>query len=547
MSIQRMRQRFAVHLRYALYVLIGVFIVGLPFVFAPGGLAPQEAQLEEGGADQDVIAEVNGSPVRRARLEHSFEQMMEQIAPAYASMGQGIGVDRLWRFRMDALGQAVLEELLLRQARSEGISVSRRETDRRARELVDEQLDQLKSALKGGDLEAALAEIIVRTEGQGRPRVSERHFRNWMTKRLLKESRDELHDDFVIAKLRQNVVSSTSATEQELLTSYDRVSVREILVGLQRPGKPERTPDEALKRAEELAALARDGSDFAELARAESDYGTTAASGGLRESVSPSSMPQEWREAVSGLKVGEVSKPIRVPSGYVIAKLESRKRELPEDFERNKESLLVELSERKRTEAWGAYQQKLRSEAKVKVTDAELLAYESLGRNEPEEALERLQQAARNSGRLSGAAAASVYYQLGKLLAARNEWEQAAEAYASSGDAVLRADVELPGARAEALLAQAGAHEHLGDVEEAILWYRAAGDASEVPALHQQLLVAYERVGRADLVQGEQDWLNDYEEAMRERQRAMEEQQRAMQEQQEKEASPAPPSEQEER
>jgi parvulin-like peptidyl-prolyl isomerase len=533
MSIRRIRQTLHERSRLVAYIITAVFIVGLPLVFVPGSLFERQGQQVEGQSERDVIAHVDGEPLLRASLERQFSTMMTELASIYASVGQHVDLGRIWRYRLDAFDQAVMQELLLRQARERGISVSGGEVKKQVEQIVDQQVNQLKALFKGNeqDLQVRLAQILAAMGDRRRTKVDERYFRNWMTKHLSSSRRDDIEEQLTMQKLRQTVASAISATEEELKASYDRLRVREIEVAMRPRGAPERTEEEARKRAEELLARVKGGADFAEVAREESDSPETAEAGGLRESVALATTPPEWKEAVAPLQPGEISKPIRLPWGYVIVKVEERHPELPHEFEKNKERLLTEFVDQKRSEAWTLYQKKLQAEAKVEITDAEMLAYEQLREGKQEEALPHLERASQEAPKLSGAAAACIYYQLARILAAHNRWEEAVEAYALSGDSVLREELQLPGARAQALMGMARSYEHLEDTEQALLWYRAAGDASEVLLTHRELLGAYQRLGQEDLAQQEQEWIDSYEEAMRERDKMLEEQQRALEEQ----------------
>ena len=528
MSIQRIRRRFAVHLRYMLYVLIAVFAVTLPLVFAPGGLSPTE---EEQGSQkqQEVVAQVDGSPLRRSELERQFTRTAGQKIAIYESIGQSIGVERIARFRLEALEEAILQHLLLGEAVEQGISVSRREVGKRAEQVAQQQLDQLKLQFKGKELEQRLAQIASATDGRERRSMSERSFRSWLTKRMVEQHSQDLKDDLIVEKLRTQAVASVSATEQELLESCDRVTLREILVSRHPRGKPERTEEEARKRAEELLARVKKGADFAEVARTESDDEDARYTGGLKSPMAPSRLRAEWREATANLKVGEISELIKTDRGYVVVRVEERGRELPEDFQKNKQQLLKDFVEQKRNNAWNEHQQQLRAKANVKVTDPEMLAYQELEKGDFDKALPLLQEAAASADQLSGTAAGAVYYQLATILSARNQWEEAAEAYAFANDALSR-EGGMPGARAWALMGMGRSYENLGDLEEAAIWYQAASDATDVPSIHEQLRGTYQRIGNQELVEREQQWLDDYHRAEEERRQALEAQQRRMEE-----------------
>jgi len=526
MSIQRMRQRFAVHLRYVLYVIIGVFIVGLPFVFTPGLTRRNEDQGTK--ETKEVIARVNGQPVQRDRLDLKFDQGMAQVA-MYQAFGQTVGLEQLARFRLQAFNQAVMDELLLKQAATEGIKVSGRDVQTQAEKIADQQLEQLRGQYKGPDLEPALGRIVATVEKkQSVKGMSARSFRKWMINRLTDQSSDEIRDELTTQKLREKVTGGVAGNEQDLMASYDRMHIREILVSLHPAGKPARSDDEARKRAEEIAAKAKQGADFAALATAESDDPAAKKSGGAQPIMMLSGYPAEMQQAMANLKPGEVSQPVKTGAGYAVVKVEARTRELPKDFEKNKPQLLASFVQRRQSQAWDMYQQNLRQSAKVEVTDPEILAYQAIEQNKQRDALTEMQKAATEAGKQRGLVGAIIYYNLAMMYAANNQWKEAADNFSNAADTVTQDQKQsLPDARAQALLGLAQADEKLGKKDESLNMYQEASNWADTPGVHSQLIGVYRRLGKADLAKKEQEWLAQYEQQQAEKQKAMLEQQTA--------------------
>lgn len=526
MSIQGMRRRFAVHLRYVLYLLIGVFIIGLPFVFTPGLSRRTEDEAQE--ATQDVIARVNGQPLRRASLDKWFDQSLMQMVPIYQSIGQSVNLNQISQFRLQAFDQALMTELLLGQARAEKIPVSRGEVKRQAERMADEELRQVKSRYKGEQLQQALGEIYTRTEGRPRQRMSEGAFRKWVIKRMVTQGGDDLRAQIAIEKLRQKVSGSVSPTEQELLASYDRVSLRELTVSLHPQGKPARTEEQARKRAEQLLAKARQGTDLAALVKAESDDQALKATGGLRSSLSLSALPPEESRAVQALKPGELAGPIKMPAGYLVIKLEGRRRDLPQDFEQKKQEHLRSFTDQRRSERWMEYSSKLRQQAKLEILDPEILGYQHMQQGDPVRAIDQLEKAAPEGARLRGLVGGTIHYMLGDAFAQRGKWKEAADSYGAAVDMLAQDERNpLPGVRGEALMALARVTENLGKRDEALGWYQEASNWSDTPRMHEQLVSIFQRMAEPELVKKEQDWLKTYQEAQAERAKAALEEQRA--------------------
>jgi hypothetical protein len=73
--------------------------------------------------------------------------------------------------------------------------------------------------------------------------------------------------------------------------------------------------------ADQILQRLKNGEDFAALAR-EKSTDSTAADGGSMGNLDPAILRRELRQAMQGLAPGQVSAPIKIPSGYAILKLE---------------------------------------------------------------------------------------------------------------------------------------------------------------------------------------------------------------------------------
>lgn len=527
MSIQGMRRRFAVHLRYVLYVIIGVFIIGLPFVFTPG-LRPHGPEQEAEVGAQDIVAVVNGQPLPRSRVDRRFDQMMGQIVPIYASIGQTVGLDQIGRFWLQAFDQAVLDQLLLAQAAADKIAVSGREVTQQAEKIADQQLEQLRARYKGDQLGEALGRIVAQTEGKQAARsMSEGAFRKWMVNRLLKQDSDQLKEELTVGTLQRKVVGTATPSEQDLLTSYDRVRYTQLVVLLHPKGGTTRTDEQARKRIEDLLAKLKQGTSFDSLVQTESDGPRKQPAGG-QPWTAMTAFPPELQKVIAALKPDEISKPFKAAAGYYVYRLDERKRELPKDFEKSKQQLLASLAQRQQQQVWQEYTGKLGAQAKVEIKAPEVLAYRDMQQGKEKEAAAELGKAAAEAGRPRGVLGAAIYYDLAKLQAAGNQWKEAADNYSAAVDAVSQDQkLALPDARAEALLGLGQATEHAGKPEEALSWYQEASNWSDTPTVHQELVSVYQRLGKTDLVKKEQEWLTDYQKAQAEKQKAMAEQRAA--------------------
>ncbi len=133
------------------------------------------------------------------------------------------------------------------------------------------------------------------------------------------------------------------------------------------PASITRTKEEALARAQEVARLARDGGDFAELAKEYSDGPSGPRGGDLGIWVQGRMVP-EFDRAVLGMEVGEVSDPVETAFGYhVITRkkvekvsarhilvMHNESMRKPPEVNRTKEEALARIEEVKQKLADGA-------------------------------------------------------------------------------------------------------------------------------------------------------------------------------------------------
>jgi parvulin-like peptidyl-prolyl isomerase len=117
---------------------------------------------------------------------------------------------------------------------------------------------------------------------------------------------------------------------EEHKAEFEQVRARHILIRATGspvpldPGKKELSDAEALAKAQELRKKIMGGADFAQVATEESDDGSKSAGGDLNFFRRGQLVPP-FEQAAFGLKVGEVSQPVKTPFGYHLIKVEDRK------------------------------------------------------------------------------------------------------------------------------------------------------------------------------------------------------------------------------
>jgi peptidyl-prolyl cis-trans isomerase C len=113
---------------------------------------------------------------------------------------------------------------------------------------------------------------------------------------------------------------------------FDQVKLSGIFVAFNVPGTPapnanaSRTEQQARDKANDLEKKIKGGADLAALARSDSDDKRSGPTGGELGTFASgaTNLPPDIKAAIAKLQPGQVSEPIRVPSGFYILKVDSR-------------------------------------------------------------------------------------------------------------------------------------------------------------------------------------------------------------------------------
>jgi peptidyl-prolyl cis-trans isomerase SurA len=148
-----------------------------------------------------------------------------------------------------------------------------------------------------------------------------------------KQYRESMRKELTLSTLRQrDVIAHINVTPHELdqylarqesSAASDEFNVSHILLSLPAAATPQQL-DEIAKKAQDLATRAIKGEDFGQLAIANSNS-QTALDGGQLGWRKGAQLPQFILDLVTKMKPGEVSEPVRTPSGYHIVKLNERR------------------------------------------------------------------------------------------------------------------------------------------------------------------------------------------------------------------------------
>jgi len=476
-----------------------------------------------------AIARVNGEEIPRQQYEQALIRLTQ------------FGSHRLspqdWAFFKEQIFHELVDNKLLRQeAYRRRLRVTRADINKRIDEIV--QL-QLVSAKQQYERDKDFRDFVRRQYGSFDAMVGD-------LRRQVGQQRSALEQELLMEKLRQSIEQEVRVTEKDLLNTYTKFRLRHIFIGADRflPKDKQPTDQEraeakrkALERAKELRERALKGEDFAKIAEKESDDPVTKRKGGDLGELSLDTA--RWRlgeDAMSilpKLKVGDVSEPIEGFNGYHIVKLEGKRVETPEDYNKvryrceekkcgniwlgekgekkcpkcgstkikqiaeRKKELLDELKQQRAQERQMRLLQELRERARIEIYDPELKAIIASREGNTEEAIryyrEALKIALENpEARRHFLFPDLIHYQLSRLYMGQGKLKEAEREIRKALD--YSDDNELHIQLGSILLLQ-------GKKEAALKEFMKVAESSPTPSQRLVLANYFEQLGRKDLAE----------------------------------------------
>jgi peptidyl-prolyl cis-trans isomerase SurA len=273
----------------------GLFI--LIACFAAGAANAQTREASSSGELLDrVAATVNDGVVLSSELD---EQML-------------IVVDRLRAQKLDLPPQNVLRQQILDRLVLQELQMQR--ADRAGIKVSDETLNNALSDVAASN-QIKLADLPNALAAQGIDYASYRdNIRKELAMQILRQ-RD------VIARINVSPreIEQFLERQKKMPSEANEYNVSHILIAVPQAATPEQG-EEAAKKADEVYQKATSGEDFGRLAVAYSNS-QTALEGGSLGWRKGTELPTFLGEAIATMKAGDVTKPMRTPSGYHIIKL----------------------------------------------------------------------------------------------------------------------------------------------------------------------------------------------------------------------------------
>jgi peptidyl-prolyl cis-trans isomerase SurA len=268
----------------------GLLIARLLLVGASVLMGPTSATAQIQPLDS-IVAVVNNDVIVESELEGELALVRPQLEAA------GTAIPDQATLEQEVLDRLIAKRLQMQRAEALGIEVD------------DDELTQAMASIANrnglsleGLQEALTANGIAFSDFRDDTRMQ------ILTSRLQQQE--------VIQKIRVTDPEVDRFLEQESDALIDRSEVRlqHILIAVPDPATPQQV-EQAEAEARTLAGRLRKGADFSQLARTHSDGGR-AADGGDLGWFPVAEVPSLAVEPANNLAKGEVSDPIRSPSGY---------------------------------------------------------------------------------------------------------------------------------------------------------------------------------------------------------------------------------------
>jgi len=266
-------------------------------------LSPSHAQTRDIGVHGEMLdriaAIVNDGLVLKSELDVQMSSVQKRLQE------QRVELPSQSVLQQQVLDRLVVQEIQLQRAKHVGLTVTDEQLNGALQEIAARNkipFDQLPTALAAQGVDYKVYRESMRKE---------------LTLSTLRQRDVIAHINVSPHELEQYLARQQNAA------SNDEFNVSHILLSLPAAATPQQLEDIS-KKAQDVAARGSKGEDFGQLAIANSNS-QTALDGGQLGWRKGAQLPQFILDLVVKMKPGEVSEPVRTPSGYHIVKLNERR------------------------------------------------------------------------------------------------------------------------------------------------------------------------------------------------------------------------------
>jgi len=324
-----------------------VTALAMAFMF---GLATT-ARAQEPELVNEIVARVNNDIITRTDYLASLDAFKEELRRQMQGKSEAEVTAEFEKLRPTVLNMMIEDLLLEQKAKELGIDVEAE---------VNQQMLQI---MKDSGNYKSLAEFeqAMRTQG-----VDPENARATLRRRLQQQyvvQREVLVP--IYQRLSEKEKREAFAKYQKELTIQGEVTLSEIFIPLEG-----HTAAEVEQRARRVVAELRAGGSFAEAVKTNTPVTRASrAQEGKLGTFKPHELREEMAAAISALKAGEVTEPIRMQDGFLIIRVDARKDVTVRSYdEKEVQDMVARAATMDRAEdARKKYLKKLREEAFVEI------------------------------------------------------------------------------------------------------------------------------------------------------------------------------------
>jgi peptidyl-prolyl cis-trans isomerase SurA len=293
-----------------------------------------------------IIARVNDDVITLSELQEEGLPLFERLRENYTGKELEHQVQRAER---EFLDQLILKRLQLQYAGQIGITASENEIN-----------GALKDVLTRNNLTQEQLSGLLTREGL-----------------TLQDYKDRLREQIILARLMNQAVRSRVSVDASEVEAYyqahrdefsqpAQAKVRHIFFRID-PGTARPQADAVHERATRVLQEARNGGDFADLARRYSED-ATAANGGDLGFIKRGQVLPEFEEAIFAMKEGGISEVTRTPNGLHIVKVEMFSKGSERPFSEIKAEIERRLLQEKIERRFRDWTNELKDKAFIEIT-----------------------------------------------------------------------------------------------------------------------------------------------------------------------------------
>jgi peptidyl-prolyl cis-trans isomerase SurA len=293
-----------------------------------------------------IVARVNDDVITLSELQEEGLPLFERLRENYTGPELEHQVQRAER---EFLDQLVLKRLQLQYASQIGVTASENEINAAFKDVL----------IRNNLTQEQLIELLTR-EGL-----------------TLQDYKDRLREQIILARLMNQAVRSRVSVDASEVEAYYRAHrdefnqspqahLRHIFFRID-PGAGRSQIEAVQARATQVLQEARNGDDFANLARRYSEDATAANGGDLGFLKRGQALP-EFEEVIYNLKEGDISDVIRTPNGLHIIKVEAFSKGALGSFAEIKPEIERRLLQEKIEKRFQAWTNELKDKAFIEIT-----------------------------------------------------------------------------------------------------------------------------------------------------------------------------------